>query len=108
MANGVIKSIVSEKGFGFIRSTEGRELFFHSSQLPDKVFQELREGQQVEFDIAKGSKGPKAIGIRPLRNEMKKRYEDKDRDSKVPLYYWKDTTRARRRAFHDRDRKYWG
>jgi cold shock protein len=64
--NGVIKKLVSDKGFGFI-SVEGQEkdLFFHSSALMDVQFNELHEGDSVSFDLDNdGPKGPAATNVK--------------------------------------------
>ena len=63
MADGTIKKLISDKGFGFIEGASG-ELFFHSSALQNASFAELREGQQVEFDEGQGPKGPRAENVR--------------------------------------------
>jgi CspA family cold shock protein len=54
---GKIKKVAPERGFGFISDTEGREMFFHQSSLIDIRFDELREDQQVEFEVEKSPKG---------------------------------------------------
>ena len=54
MPTGQIKNIVRDRGFGFIQETgTSEEIFFHSSALPAGVFDQLKEGQHVEFE-----KGP--------------------------------------------------
>ena len=66
MQNGtVIKK--NEKGFGFIKvdgSPEGaKDLFFHSNELKNISFDELREGDKVSFEIGDSPKGPNALGV---------------------------------------------
>ena len=61
MAQGTIKKL-TDRGFGFIES-EGQEIFFHSSALKDAHYEDLREGQQVEFSIGQGPKGPRAENV---------------------------------------------
>ncbi len=63
MSQGTIKKIVSGKGFGFIEGENG-ELFFHSSAVENASFDELREGQSVEFTEGQGPKGPRADNVR--------------------------------------------
>lgn len=112
MAEGVIKRLVSERGFGFIKPTEGRDLFFHGNQLRGTTFQALTEGLAVEFEIGQGPKGPMATEIRLRTDGMRKRPDNGgrklpetiDKDTDV-LSGAKDTTRARRRALRSRDRK---
>ncbi|MDP2913374.1 MAG: cold shock domain-containing protein [Candidatus Omnitrophota bacterium] len=60
---GKIKKLVRDRGFGFISDTDGREVFFHQSGLVETAFNALNEDQQVEFDVEKSDKGPRAINI---------------------------------------------
>ncbi len=64
---GTIKKIIKDKGFGFIVSDEGGdEVFFHRSRLAPKVyFEDLREGDEVEFQVQKGEKGLQASNLKP-------------------------------------------
>lgn len=61
---GTIKRIIRDRGFGFIRSTDGQEVFFHRSGLQQLNFDGLKEGEQVEFEIERGEKGPRATSVR--------------------------------------------
>ena len=63
MQEGKITRIM-EKGFGFI-SQEGEEkdLFFHSNELVDVEFNDLKEGDMVTFEVADGPKGPNAVKV---------------------------------------------
>lgn len=63
MHTGKIKKLVSERGFGFLSDNDGREIFFHQSSLTDGSFNSLREGQEVEFEVEKSDKGPRAINV---------------------------------------------
>lgn len=63
MHTGKIKKVVSDRGFGFISDTDGREVFFHQSGLVDAQFSSLKEEQAVEFDIEDSPKGPRAINV---------------------------------------------
>ena len=65
MAQGTIKKLISNKGFGFIEGDNG-ELFFHSSAVENSSFDELREGQDVEFTVGEGPKGPRAENVKVL------------------------------------------
>ncbi len=65
MAQGSIKKLISNKGFGFIEGESG-ELFFHSSAVENSSFEELREGQSVEYVEGRGPKGPRAENVRVL------------------------------------------
>lgn len=61
---GVIKKLFPEKGFGFIKSDDGGEFFFHRSGVsrPGR-FDDLEEGQRVEFEEEKSDKGPRAVSV---------------------------------------------
>lgn len=63
---GTIKKIIKDKGFGFITPDEGNEeVFFHRSRLAPKVyFDDLREGDEVEFLVRPGEKGPQAFNLK--------------------------------------------
>ena len=65
MAQGTIKKLVTDKGFGFIAGG-GKELFFHQSAVEGASFDDLREGQEVEFTEGEGPKGPRAENVKPL------------------------------------------
>jgi cold shock protein len=63
---GTIKKIIKDKGFGFITPDDGSdEVFFHRSGLAEKVqFDDLREGNEVQFEVKPGEKGPRAFNLR--------------------------------------------
>ncbi len=63
---GTIKKVVKDKGFGFIEPDDGSdEVFFHRSRLSPKVyFEDLREGDEVQFDVRSGEKGRQAFNLR--------------------------------------------
>ena len=67
MHTGKIKKIVPDRGFGFIDDTDGREVFFHQSVLEGVEISALRSGQEVEFEIEKTNKGPRAINMRLIQ-----------------------------------------
>ena len=64
VANGIIKRIVKDRGFGFIRDDGGQEWFFHRSSVKAGSFDQLNEGQRVSFDEEPSQKGPRAGNIR--------------------------------------------
>jgi CspA family cold shock protein len=64
MPQGVIKKLISDKGFGFISRDDGNDLFFHHSAVEGVEFDSLREGQTVEFTVGQGPKGPAAEVVR--------------------------------------------
>ena len=63
MAEGTIKK-VTQKGFGFIDTGSGSDLFFHSSNLEGVTFDQLYEGQQVTYNEGRGDKGPRAENVK--------------------------------------------
>ena len=63
MAEGTIKRL-TDKGYGFIATASGRDLFFHRTALQGVAFEELREGQSVEYTEGRGPKGPCAESVR--------------------------------------------
>jgi CspA family cold shock protein len=64
VANGTIKRLVRDRGFGFIRDDGGQEWFFHRSSVKAGSFDQLNEGQRVSFDEEPSAKGPRAGNIR--------------------------------------------
>lgn len=63
--DGTIKKL-TDKGFGFItQSGSDNDLFFHMSALDGVEFDDLQEGQSVEFEVGSGPKGPRAENVRP-------------------------------------------
>ncbi len=63
MIKGTVKWFNAEKGFGFITSEEGNDVFVHFSQIKKDGFKSLEEGEQVEFEIVDGQKGPQAANV---------------------------------------------
>jgi CspA family cold shock protein len=63
MANGTVKWFNESKGFGFITSEDGGDVFVHYSSIQSNGFKSLGEGDKVSFDIEDGPKGPKAINV---------------------------------------------
>ena len=63
---GTVKWFNEEKGFGFIAQDNGPDVFAHFRQIVGEGFKTLKEGQQVEFRVTQGQKGPQAEEIRPL------------------------------------------
>ena len=60
---GTVKWFNAEKGFGFITTEEGNDVFAHFSQIQKDGFKTLEEGQSVEFEVAQGPKGLQAENI---------------------------------------------
>jgi cold shock protein len=65
MSEGTIKRL-TDKGFGFIQTASGNDVFFHMSSVEGVSFNELRQGQRVSYVEGSGPKGPRAENVRPL------------------------------------------
>ncbi len=63
MAQGTVKWFNESKGFGFITSEDGTDVFVHHTSIQGSGFKSLAEGDKVSFDIESGPKGPKAINV---------------------------------------------
>jgi CspA family cold shock protein len=63
MSNGTVKWFNDSKGFGFITSEDGGDVFVHHTSIQGNGFKSLTEGDSVSFDTEKGPKGPKAINV---------------------------------------------
>ena len=61
---GKIRTLRSDKGFGFIKDDAGKEYFFHQSTIQGEGIGDLREGDSVEFEVGEGPKGPRAENVR--------------------------------------------
>ncbi len=60
---GRVKWFNESKGYGFIEQEEGSDVFVHFSAIQEEGFKTLREGQEVEFDIVSGPRGPQAENV---------------------------------------------
>ena len=63
---GTVKWFNDDKGFGFIEREGGEDVFVHFSSIRGEGFKSLQEGQQVEFTLGQGQKGPQALDVAPL------------------------------------------
>jgi cold shock protein len=57
MTRGTVVRLVRDRGFGFVKTESGKEIFFHHSTLPGGVFDALTDGQALEFDIETDPRG---------------------------------------------------
>lgn len=60
---GKVKWFSAEKGYGFIEREGGSDVFVHFSAIQEDGFKSLEEGQEVEFEIVEGSRGPQAANV---------------------------------------------
>jgi CspA family cold shock protein len=63
---GTVKWFDSDKGYGFISSEEGKDIFVHFSAIQSEGYKSLQEGDQVEFDVNDGDRGPQAANVTKL------------------------------------------
>ena len=63
---GKVKFFNDSKGFGFIEQEQGPDVFVHFSAINGSGFKTLAEGQQVQFSVTAGEKGPQAENVTPL------------------------------------------
>ena len=63
MAQGTVKWFNPEKGYGFITTDDGNDVFVHYSAIQGEGFKTLDEGQSVEFEITQSDRGPQASGV---------------------------------------------
>ena len=64
--NGTVEWFINQKGYGFISDESGKDVFVHYSGLNMEGFKSLEEGQEVEFDVTEGAKGPQAVNVTKL------------------------------------------
>ncbi len=63
MQTGTI-AVLKDKGFGFIKTEDSdKDIFFHANELQDIQFNDLQEGDKVEFEVTEGDKGPQATNV---------------------------------------------
>jgi CspA family cold shock protein len=66
MATGKVKWFNDQKGFGFISSEQGKDVFVHHSVIEGQGFRTLQDGESVEYDAEEGPKGSKATRVKRL------------------------------------------
>ncbi|HAJ57737.1 MAG TPA: cold-shock protein [Candidatus Omnitrophica bacterium] len=63
MARGTVKWFNNQKGYGFISTEEGKDIFVHHTAIQGEGYRTLEEGQAVEFDVIQGPKGEQASNV---------------------------------------------
>lgn len=66
MKTGKVKWFNAKKGYGFINDEEGNDIFVHFSAVQMDGFKVLEEGDEVEFNVIDGSKGPQAESVKKI------------------------------------------
>lgn len=66
MAKGTVKWFNNQKGYGFICDEEGNDVFVHYTGLNMEGFKTVKEGEEVEYDLVEGEKGPQATNVTRL------------------------------------------
>lgn len=66
MAKGKVKWFNNQKGYGFIESEQGKDVFVHHTAIQGQGFKTLAEGQEVQFDVLEGPKGQHAANVSSL------------------------------------------
>jgi CspA family cold shock protein len=64
MSRGKVKWFDTKKGFGFIQSEDGNDVFVHYTSIQTEGFKNLEQGQEVTFDVTEGKKGPQAANVK--------------------------------------------
>ena len=64
MVAGTVKWFNDTKGFGFIHSDDGKDVFVHHSEIAGEGHRTLKEGERVEFEVTEGPKGLKALNVK--------------------------------------------
>ena len=80
MPKGTIKKIM-DRGYGFIKTEQGEDLFFHGNDVEGVEFNSLNEGQEVEFEKGQGRDGrPKAVNVKLAETQVDDSGDDKGDD----------------------------
>ncbi len=66
MAKGKVKWFNAKKGYGFVSTEDGKDVFVHYKEITSEGFKTLEEGEDVEFEIKSGDKGDQAVNVRKI------------------------------------------
>ncbi len=85
MAKGTIRRLITDRGFGFIKTEDEKDLFFHRSNLEGVEYSSLREGQEVEYEIGQGSSGrSEAVKVKLAEAEVKEELPPAEETTETP------------------------
>ena len=66
MPKGTVKWFSNQKGYGFITTEEGKDIFVHHSSIEGEGYKSLKEGQAVEFEVSQSPKGEQAANVKMI------------------------------------------
>ena len=85
MAKGTIRRLITDRGFGFIKTEDEKDLFFHRSNLEGVEYSSLSEGQEVEYEKGQGQDGrPAAVKVRLAEAEVKEELPSAEETTEAP------------------------
>ena len=85
MAKGTIRRLITDRGFGFIKTEDEKDLFFHRSNLEGVEYSSLREGQEVEYEVGQGRDGrSEAVKVRLAEAEVKEELPSAEETTEAP------------------------
>jgi CspA family cold shock protein len=64
MAKGTVKWFSNQKGYGFVTTEDGKDIFVHHTSIVMEGYKTLKEGQAVEFEVNQGPKGEQAVNVK--------------------------------------------
>ena len=95
MAKGTIRRLITDRGFGFIKTEDEKDLFFHRSNLEGVEYSSLREGQEVEYEKGQGQDGrPAAVKVRLAEAEVKEELPSAEETTEAPEAVEEGSTEA--------------
>jgi len=85
MVKGTIRRLITDKGFGFLKTEDEKDLFFHRSNLEGVEYSSLREGQEVEYEVGQGRDGrSEAVKVRLAGAEVKEELPSSEETAETP------------------------
>ncbi len=85
MAKGTIRRLITDRGFGFIKTEDEKDLFFHRSNLEGVEYSSLREGQEIEYEVGQGRNGrSEAVKVRLAEAEVKEELPSAEETTEAP------------------------
>ena len=95
MVKGTIRRLITDKGFGFLKTEDEKDLFFHRSNLEGVEYSSLREGQEVEYEVGQGRDGrSEAVKVRLAEAEVKEELPSAEETTEAPEAVEEGSTEA--------------